>query len=87
MTPFLGTGFVRDEVDRVVVGLSLLLLDVDEFARGFCWSESSGLFDRRERLSTGMVCNVAELEGDHARRTVVEGYRKQRLCRGDQIER
>ena len=61
VTPFFEIGFERDEVDRVAVGLSFLLLDVDEFDLGFCLSESSGLFDRRERFSAGMVRRIYKL--------------------------
>lgn len=61
MTPFFEVGFERDEVDRVAVGLSFLLLDVDEFDLGFCLSDSSGLFDRRERFSVGMVRRIYKL--------------------------
>lgn len=56
--PFLEIDLERDDVDLVAVGLSFLLLDVEEFARGCCLSGSSDFwFDRRVRLS-GMVCKV-----------------------------
>jgi hypothetical protein len=61
VTPFFEIGFERDEVDRVAVGLSFLLLDVDEFDLGFCLSDSSGLFDRRDRFSAGMVRRIDKL--------------------------
>ena len=60
MAPFFGTGFERDEVDRVTESLSFLLLDVEEFVFGFCLSESSGLLDRKERLSAGMACRIEQ---------------------------
>lgn len=63
VTTFLEIDFERDEVELVAVGLSFLLLEVEEFDRGFCLSEPSDLLDLRDLLSTGMVV-TGECDGD-----------------------
>jgi hypothetical protein len=55
VTPFLEIDFERDEVEPVAVGLSFLLLEVEEFDRCFGLSEPSDLLDLSDLLSTGMV--------------------------------
>lgn len=61
VTPFFEIDFERDEVERAEVGFSFLLLDADESDLGFCLSGPSGLFDRRERFSAGMICRTTSL--------------------------
>ena len=51
--------FVREEVDRVGAGRSFLLLELAEFDLAFpplAEEDVSDLFERRDRLSTGMFC-------------------------------
>jgi hypothetical protein len=57
--------FVREEVDLVGAGRSFLLLELAEFDLAFsplAEEDVSDLFERRDRLSTGMFCERRRAE-------------------------